>query len=104
MFLSEDALHLLGNALDALAGLIEVVVFIIRHGHDEGLHGGGVLQVMKSKRTKSEATAAKRMLELLRAGKDVRGRKVRKIRAAIKVKRYENAMKLGVAIEKLPLR
>jgi hypothetical protein len=46
---------------------------------------------------------AARMLELLRAGKDVRQRKVRRIRAAIRVRRYENAMKLGVAIDKLPL-
>jgi hypothetical protein len=57
---------------------------------------------MKPKRTKAERAAAERMLEMLRAGKDVRSRKVRKIRAAIKVKRYENAMKLGVALAKLP--
>ena len=58
---------------------------------------------MRTKRTKAERDAARRMMEMLRGGKDVRSRKVRKIRAAIKVKRYENAMKLGVAVEKLPL-
>ena len=58
---------------------------------------------MKSKRTKAEREAAERMLEMLRAGKDVRARKVRKIRAAIKVKRYENAMKVAVALGKIPL-
>jgi hypothetical protein len=59
---------------------------------------------VRPKRTKQERAAAARLMEMLRAGKDVRKRKVRKIRAAIKVRRYENAMKLGVAIGKLPLR
>ena len=59
---------------------------------------------MKPKRTKAEREAAERMLEMLRAGKDVRARKVRKIRAAIKVKRYENPMKVAIALEKLPVR
>ena len=59
---------------------------------------------MKSKRTRTDEATAKRMLDMLRAGKDVRTRKVRKIRAAIKVKRYENEMKLAVALTKLPIR
>ena len=58
---------------------------------------------MKTKRTKKQQATAARMLELLRAGKDVRQRKVRKIRAAIKVRRYEDTMKLAVALGKVPL-
>ena len=49
----------------------------------------------------SDRTAAARMLAALRAGTDVRRRKVRRVRAAIKAAAYENALKLHVAIEKL---
>ena len=58
---------------------------------------------VKAKRTRKERAAAARMLAKLRAGEDVRTRKVRKLRAAIKVKRYENSMKLAVALGKVPL-
>lgn len=46
---------------------------------------------------------AKRLLAQLRAGGDVRKRKVRRIKAAIKVHRYENPLKLAIAVDKLPV-
>ena len=49
----------------------------------------------------SDRIAAARMLVALRAGSDVRRRKVRRVRAAIRTAAYENALKLHVAIEKL---
>ena len=41
------------------------------------------------------------MLEQLRTGADVRSRKVRRIKAAIKVRHYENALKLAVALDRM---
>jgi hypothetical protein len=41
------------------------------------------------------------MLAALRDGADFRKRKVRRLRAAIRVSRYENALKLQVALERL---
>jgi predicted alpha-1,6-mannanase (GH76 family) len=41
------------------------------------------------------------MLERLRHGTDVRSRKVRRIKAAIRVRHYENALKLAVALERM---
>lgn len=45
--------------------------------------------------------AARRLLEKLRRGGDVRAAKVRKLRAAVRAGRYENALKLSVAIDRL---
>ena len=52
-------------------------------------------------RTAAERALAERMLQRLRGGGDLRTRKVRRIRAAIKVRHYENALKLSVAIERM---
>jgi hypothetical protein len=41
------------------------------------------------------------LLAALRAGTDVRGRKVRRLRAAIRARRYENRLKLEVASDRL---
>ena len=41
------------------------------------------------------------MLLMLRAGEDVRRRKTRRLRAAVRAGRYENEMKLTIAMEKL---
>ncbi|HEV2295855.1 MAG TPA: hypothetical protein VGR35_18560 [Tepidisphaeraceae bacterium] len=54
-----------------------------------------------SQRPEAERALAERMLQRLRGGADVRARKVRRIKAAIKVRHYENALKLSVAIERL---
>ena len=52
-------------------------------------------------RTAADRALAERMLLRLRGGADLRTRKVRRIRAAIKVRHYENALKLSVAIERM---
>ncbi len=52
-------------------------------------------------RTPAERALAQRMLQQLRGGTDVRARKVRRIKAAIKVRHYENALKLTVALDRL---
>ncbi len=54
-------------------------------------------------RTEADRALAERMLGQLRGGDDVRRRKVRRIKAAIKVRHYENALKLSVAIDRLPV-
>lgn len=41
------------------------------------------------------------MLAALRRGSDVRLRKVRRLKAAIKVRAYENNLKFQVAVERL---
>lgn len=52
-------------------------------------------------RTEADRTLAERMLQRLRGGADVRTRKVRRIKAAIKVRSYENSLKLAVAVDRL---
>lgn len=49
----------------------------------------------------SAASAAGRLLERLRVGKDVRAQKVRRLRAAVRAGRYENDLKLAVAVDRL---
>lgn len=56
---------------------------------------------IKAGRSPSDRALAERMLERLRLGTDVRARKVRRIKAAIKVRHYENPLKLAVAIERM---
>jgi predicted alpha-1,6-mannanase (GH76 family) len=56
---------------------------------------------IKTARSPSERALAERMLERLRLGTDVRDRKVRRIKAAIKVRHYENSLKLAVALERM---
>jgi hypothetical protein len=52
-------------------------------------------------RTETEEAVAKRMLSLLRAGADFRAQKVRKLRAAVRVKAYENQLKLSIAVDRM---
>ena len=52
-------------------------------------------------RTPADLSLARRMLAALRDGADLRKRKVRRLRAAIRVRRYENALKLQVALDRL---
>jgi hypothetical protein len=56
---------------------------------------------IKAARSASDRALAERMLERLRLGTDVRSRKVRRLKAAIKVRHYENALKLTVALERM---
>ena len=52
-------------------------------------------------RSRADVAVAERLLAAARTGADVRARKVRRLRAAIKVKVYENDLKLAVALEKM---
>jgi hypothetical protein len=40
-------------------------------------------------------------MALLQSGKDVRKRKVRRVRAAVRAKRYENDLKVSIAVDRL---
>ena len=51
--------------------------------------------------SRDELALAERLLAAARRGADVRARKVRRLRAAIRVKAYENDLKLVVALENL---
>ena len=52
-------------------------------------------------RSTTDLATAWRMLAALRGSADVRGRKVRRLRAAIRARRYENRLKLEVASDRL---
>ena len=55
----------------------------------------------KNPRARVKMEVASAMLVMLRAGQDVRRRKTRRLRAAVRAGRYENEMKLTIAMEKL---
>ena len=55
----------------------------------------------RRRRSKADRALAERLTELLRQGADFRQRKTRRTRAAIKVRSYENELKLQIAIERL---
>ncbi|MDB5354045.1 MAG: hypothetical protein JWN24_498 [Phycisphaerales bacterium] len=40
-------------------------------------------------------------MALLQSGKDVRKTKVRRVRAAVRAKRYENDLKVSIAVDRL---
>jgi hypothetical protein len=52
-------------------------------------------------RSEADRDLAKRLLSDAKAGRDVRAPKVRRVRAAIEAKSYENQLKLAVALERL---
>jgi hypothetical protein len=53
------------------------------------------------RRSAADRELAHRMLAALKAGDDIRQRKVRRLKAAIKVRAYENDLKLEVAVDRL---
>jgi hypothetical protein len=55
----------------------------------------------RKERSRADVALAERMLAAARSGADVRARKVRRLRAAIKVKAYENDLKLAVAVQNM---
>lgn len=55
----------------------------------------------RRRRTKADRALVAYLAELLRQGADFRARKARRTRAAIKVRSYENDLKLQIAIERL---
>ena len=52
-------------------------------------------------RSAEDREAAERMLAALRAGADLRRRKVRRLRGAVRAAAYENPLKLHVALDRL---
>ena len=52
-------------------------------------------------RSAQEQTAAAELLKTLRRGGDLRSRKARRLRGAVRADRYENDLKLTIALEKL---
>jgi hypothetical protein len=52
-------------------------------------------------RSEADLELARRMLDALRRGADMRLRKVRRLKAAIKVRAYENNLKFQVAFDRL---
>lgn len=50
-------------------------------------------------RGKRASASVKKMLHSLKAGADVRSTKVRRLRAAVRARRYENELKLSVAAD-----
>src|SRR5258708_2223972 len=53
------------------------------------------------RRSKEDREVASRMLAALQAGADLRTRKVRRLKAAIKVRAYENDLKFEIAVERM---
>jgi hypothetical protein len=53
------------------------------------------------RRSRRDRATVRRLLDLLRAGKDVRVRKARLTRAKIRVRQYDNDLKLAIAIDRL---
>ena len=52
-------------------------------------------------RSAADVATADHFLELLRAGTDARHDKVRRLRGAVRADRYENALKLSVAVDRV---
>ena len=52
-------------------------------------------------RSPADLSLARRMLAALRDGADLRKRKIRRLRAAVRAARYENALKFQVALDRL---
>lgn len=71
-----------------------------RAGTDERATPRGAPEAA-GRRSEADRDLASRMLAAAGEGKDVRARKVRRLRAAIKVRAYENELKLAVAFERL---
>jgi hypothetical protein len=51
--------------------------------------------------TDADRAQVERLLDALRAGQDVRRRKVRRLRAAVRVRAYENPLKFQIALDRL---
>ena len=53
------------------------------------------------KLSRADLALAKKLMGQIRDGKDIRARKARKLRAAIRANRYENNLKLQIALDRL---
>jgi len=56
---------------------------------------------LRTGRAPGEIRSAAKLLKALRAGGDVRKRKTRRLRGAVRADRYENDLKVAIAIDKL---
>ena len=56
---------------------------------------------IKPHRSEADLDLARRMLAALQGGTDMRLRKVRRLRAAIKVRAYENDLKFQIALHRM---
>lgn len=55
----------------------------------------------QKRRSRNDRAIAQQLLARLKEGEDVRKRKARRVRAAIKVGVYENELKFKIALERL---
>jgi hypothetical protein len=60
-----------------------------------------MMSALRKHRSRSEQAVAKRLLGSLRNGDDLRTRKARRLRGAVRAGRYENELKLAIAMQKL---
>ena len=55
----------------------------------------------RTPRSRADCEVVRRLLAVARSGADVRGHKVRRVKAAIREQDYENDLKLAVALQRL---
>ena len=55
----------------------------------------------KTRRSAADRKEAKHLLRLLKAGGDTRVRKVKHVRAKVRVRSYENDLKLSIAMDRM---
>ncbi|HWE02413.1 MAG TPA: hypothetical protein VG326_08365 [Tepidisphaeraceae bacterium] len=53
------------------------------------------------RRRKPGRVLLRQLMALLSAGSDVRRRKVRRLRGAVRARRYENDLKLSIAVDRM---
>jgi len=53
------------------------------------------------KRSRADRTTVKRLMSLLKTGADTRTKKVKRIRASVRTRSYENELKLSIALERM---
>jgi hypothetical protein len=58
-------------------------------------------QALHSPRSAADRAVAEQLLAAARSGADVRTHKVRRLKSAIRSRRYENDLKLSVAVDRL---
>lgn len=70
-------------------------------GGKTAVHTANEHRRTKPHRSEADLDLARRMLAALRDGTDMRLRKVRRLKAAIKVRAYENNLKFHVAFDRM---
>jgi hypothetical protein len=54
-----------------------------------------------AKRSRTERSLVKRLLGVLKSGGDTRSGKVKRVRASVRTRTYENDLKLSVALDRM---